>query len=141
MKFESPPNCSKQLIKFGGKSNFCFFISKVTLHDLINQQDAGTALDILKVDLESAEFDVLTVFFNEAASPKPCQLLVRMYAHGQNVTRWSWMLGNLEHNGYLLFRKETIHRCFPCADFAYINELCLETYGLGPSAVIAKYFS
>lgn len=116
---------------------------KISLSSLM-QKHNHSRIDILKMDIESWEFDSLDGFFgsvemNDEKSPV-CQLLVEFHFTNGRLETWLEMFEKLERKGFRMFSKEANMYCPQCFEYSYIHISCCEQYGLIKDAIFTTFF-
>lgn len=81
----------------------------------------GRVIDILKIDVEGAEWDVLEDLLAECDPEQPVayQLLVEL--HGPTLARILPLRRHLERCGYRMFSKDTNFHCLNCLETSYVH--------------------
>lgn len=112
------------------------FLKQRTLRQIVTFNH-HTKIDVLKIDVEGAEFEIFDAFFDEyyiEDSPKICQILIEV--HTWNVMDWIRLFRKLEQVGFLLFSREINLLGFGskfdklAAEYSYIHKNCLKEYGI-----------
>lgn len=101
-------------------------------------------VDIIKMDIESWEFDSFKGFFDETKITNEhtpaCQLFIEFHHVDANLEKWTTLFSALETRGFRMFSKEANMYCPQCHEYSYIHLSCLEQYGLAKDATFATFF-
>jgi len=99
-------------------------------------------IEILKVDIEGAEFSALPAFLRSFNSTV-CHIVMELHGNGdQDAELWLRLFRMLERRGYRLYDREVNTYSYPVFlfQYSYIHLNCFEKYGLDRNQVFFKFF-
>uniref|UniRef100_A0A914P0F9 Methyltransferase domain-containing protein n=1 Tax=Panagrolaimus davidi TaxID=227884 RepID=A0A914P0F9_9BILA len=103
-----------------------------TFKDIMNTF-GDTRVDILKIDIEGAEFDIQ----DELISVPICQILIEI--HGKSAKHTLQLLQKFSINGFYLFSYEINGRYHQLSEYSFIHQDCFKDYGI--KTIYGKYLS
>jgi len=100
---------------------------------------AHSKIDILKVDIELAEFDVFSQIAKENLlnGKSICQILIEV--HGKRAEKWTRLLRLLESNGFFLFSHEPNPLSPYALEMSFIHQDCLQEFNV-PNGPVLSFF-
>jgi len=102
-------------------------------------------IDILKIDVEGAEFDILNDWLESVSfkMTKICHILLEM--HGFEVVKWTNLLRRLEKTGFLMYSSEinllaigVKHDKF-AVEYSFIHKNCFQEFGIQEPFVLYNF--
>uniref|UniRef100_A0AC35FSE3 Methyltransferase domain-containing protein n=1 Tax=Panagrolaimus sp. PS1159 TaxID=55785 RepID=A0AC35FSE3_9BILA len=113
-----------------GKTNE--LMNHFTFKDIMNRF-GDKRVDILKIDIEGAEFDIQ----DELISVPICQILIEI--HGKTSKEALQLLQKFSTSGFYLFSYEINGFNHECAEYGFIHQDCFKNYDI--KTIYGKYLS
>jgi len=100
---------------------------------------AHEKVDILKIDIELAEFDVVGQAANDDIlnGGRICQILIEV--HGKRAEQWTRLLKVMNKNRFFLFAREPNPFSPYALEMSFIHQDCLPEFNV-PNEPIVKFF-
>lgn len=140
--FDAGPQAEELFAPFNGKfmqlnihAHTNASLNHTSLHDIFLMLN-HTRVEILKMDIETWEFEVLDGFFEKNPISNTftafCQLLVEFHGFHEperKIDLWLPMLEKLDELGFSMFSAEA-ETAWDCYEFSFLHKSCYQQYGV-----------